>query len=82
METLKAETTAYHAKLESLPYFNELIAHRLPLECYVNQLRALSVIHSVLEEQIAASENKQIACVWEEDLRKLPQLMDDLHFFL
>ncbi len=81
IETLKAETAAYHAKLESLPYFSELIAHRLPLECYVNQLRALSIIHSVLEDQIAASVNEQIVGVWEDGLRKLPLLMHDLHFF-
>jgi len=81
MGLLKAETAVYHMKLESLPYFDELIAHRLPLECYVNQLRALSVIHSVLEEQIAASANEQIARVWEDGLRKLPLLMDDLLFF-
>ncbi|MBV5326806.1 MAG: biliverdin-producing heme oxygenase [Chlorobium sp.] len=68
-------------KLNSLPYFDELIAHRLPLECYVNQLRALSVIHSVLEEQIAASANEQIARVWKDGLRKLPLIMEDLHFF-
>ena len=46
MALLKAETAAYHLKLESLPYFGKLMAHQLPLECYVNQLRALSVIHS------------------------------------
>jgi len=82
MALLKAETAAYHAKLESLPYFGELIAHRLPLECYVNQLRALSVIHSVLEKQLAAaSANEQIVRVWEDGLRKLPLLMEDLDFF-
>jgi len=81
MALLKAETAAYHTKLESLPYFGELIAHRLPLECYVNQLRALSVIHSVLEEQLVASENELIARVWEDGLRKLPLLMEDLDFF-
>lgn len=81
MATLKTETAAYHQKLESLPYFSELIAHRLPLECYVNQLRALSVIHSVLEGEIAASANDRITHVWEDGLRKLPLLMDDLHFF-
>ena len=36
---------------------------------------------SVLEEQIAASVNEQIARVWENGLRKLPLLMEDLHFF-
>lgn len=81
MAILRAETAASHSKLESLPYFAELIAHRLPLECYVNQLRALSIIHSVLEERIAASVNEQILGVWEDGLRKLSLLMDDLHFF-
>ena len=81
MTRLKAETAACHAKLESLSYFDQLIAHRLPLECYVSQLRALSIIHGVLEEQIAASANKQIVSVWEDGLRKLPMLIDDLHFF-
>lgn len=81
MAILRAETAASHSKLESLPYFDELIAHRLPLECYVNQLRALSIIHSILEDRIAASVNEQVVGVWEDGLRKLPLLMDDLHFF-
>lgn len=81
MAILKAETAVYHAKLESLPYFGELIAHRLPLECYVNQLRALSIIHSVLEDHIATSTNELIVAVWEDGLRKLSLLMEDLHFF-
>ena len=81
MALLRAETVAHHSRLEALPYFAELIAHRLPLECYVNQLRALSIIHSVLEEQIAASVNEQLVGVWQDGLRKLPLLMADLHFF-
>ncbi|WP_319547864.1 biliverdin-producing heme oxygenase [Desulfogranum marinum] len=81
MAILKAETADYHVKLESLPYFCELIAHRLPLECYVNQLRALSVVHSVLEDQLATSTNQQILSVWNDDLRKLPLLLEDLLFF-
>jgi len=81
MALLKAKTAVYHTELESLPYFGELIAHRLPLGCYIHQLRALSIIHSVLEEQIAGSTNEQIAIIWDDGLRKLPLLMQDLHFF-
>jgi heme oxygenase len=81
MSTLKVETVACHAKLEALTYFGELIAHRLPLECYVNQLKALSIIHSVLEELVASSTTEQVARVWEDDFRKLPLLMDDIRFF-
>jgi heme oxygenase len=81
MKRLKEETKDYHAKLESLPYFNALIAHTLPLECYVSQLRALSIIHGVLENEIAKGENSTLAAVWDDDLRKLPLLEKDLSFF-
>jgi heme oxygenase len=81
MNKLKGDTKDYHTKLESLPYFNELIAHKLPLECYVNQLRALSIIHGVLENEISASEDSTLTGVWNDDLRKLPLLEKDLSFF-
>ena len=45
MTKLRRDTCAYHKKLESLPYFSKLIEHRLPLECYVSQLRTLAVIY-------------------------------------
>ncbi|WP_319575812.1 biliverdin-producing heme oxygenase [uncultured Desulfobacter sp.] len=81
MVRLKTETSAYHAKFESLPYFESLIAHQLPLACYVNQLRGLSIIHSVLETEIANTDSEIVAAVWEDGLRKLPLLKEDLDFF-
>ena len=81
MARLKAETKDYHSKLESLPYFKALIAHQLPLECYVNQLRALAVIHGVLENEIAASGDRRVSAIWDNELRKLPLLEEDIAFF-
>jgi len=81
MLRLKNETKAYHAKLESLPYFRTLIDHMLPLECYVNQLRALAIIHGVMESEIANSEDKMVMSVWDDGLRKLPLIECDLKFF-
>jgi heme oxygenase len=81
MARLKTETSAYHAKLEALPYFESLIAHQLPLACYVNQLRGLSIIHSVLETEIANTDSEIVAAVWEDRLQKLPLLKEDLDFF-
>ena len=81
MERLKLETKEYHSKLESLPYFNALIEHKLPLECYVNQLRALSVIHGVLEKEMASTEDTQVCAIWNDELRKLSLLEEDLAFF-
>ncbi|HIJ40445.1 MAG TPA: biliverdin-producing heme oxygenase [Deltaproteobacteria bacterium] len=81
MTRLKEETKAYHSKLEALPYFKALIEHILPLECYVNQLRALAVIHGVLENEMATSQDERVVDIWENGLRKLPLLEDDLAFF-
>ena len=81
MNRLKKETKDYHTKLESLPYFTALIEHQLPLECYVNQLRALSVIHSVMENEISTSSDKRVSSVWDDELRKLPRLEKDIAFF-
>ena len=81
MLRLKNETKAYHTILESLPYFRALIDHKLPLECYVNQLRSLAIIHGVMESEIANSENKMVMSVWDDGLRKLPLIECDLKFF-
>lgn len=81
MDRLKKETQANHSKLESLPYFGALMAHRLPLECYVNQLRALAIIHGVLENEIANAEDQHLMAVWDDEFRKLPLLEQDSAFF-
>lgn len=81
MTRLKEETKSYHARMEAMPYFQTLIEHRLPLESYVNQLKALSIIHGVLESEVASSQDPRVAGVWDDDLRKLPWLEEDLSFF-
>ena len=81
MAKLKDKTKDYHVKLDPLPYFRILIDHKLPLECYVGQLRALAIVHAVMESEIATSEDKRIAAVWDERLKKLPLLEKDLEFF-
>ncbi|MDZ7831425.1 MAG: biliverdin-producing heme oxygenase [Desulfobacterales bacterium] len=81
MKKLKTETTPDHKRLESYPYFKALAEHKLPLECYVNQLKGLAVIHGVLERALAEADCEQVAAVWNESLRKLPLLAEDLEFF-
>ncbi len=81
MARLKESTKGRHARLESLPYFAALMAHQLPLECYVAQLRALAIIHGVMESEVASIDDTPAAKVWDERLRKLPLLESDLRFF-
>ncbi len=74
MNRLKTETAADHKRLESYPYFAALAEHKLPLECYVNQLKALAIIHGVLESALAEAVCESVASVWNDSLRKLPLL--------
>lgn len=81
MSRLKKETREYHSTLESFPFFKALIEHRLPLACYVGQLKALAVIHGLLENEMAASDDKHVLSIWDERMRKVPLLQEDLQFF-
>ena len=81
MTRLKNKTKANHSRLEKLQYFKELISHKLPVECYVRQLRALAIIHGIMEYEIATCDDELLSAIWEDDLRKLPLLLEDiLHF--
>ena len=82
MAKLKEGTREYHAKLESLPFFKALIDHKLPIEGYVDQLQALAIIHGVFENEIAISKDKSVLSIWNDDLKKLPLLQEDLKFFI
>jgi heme oxygenase len=81
MEELKATTFAAHARLHTAPFFAALAACQLPLESYVGQLRALALIHGVLENSLANCSDERVALVWSDDLRKVPLLQQDLRYF-
>ena len=81
MEELKAATSLAHAQLQTTPFFVALPACQLPLESYVGQLRALAVIHAVLEPALAASSHPALVAVWRADMRKTPWLEQDLRYF-
>ena len=81
MEELKAATQPAHRQLETAPFFSALAAGQLPLESYVGQLRALAVIHGVLEQALASCADPRIGSVWNREMRKLPLLQNDLRFF-
>ncbi|CAK0774838.1 heme oxygenase (biliverdin-IX-beta and delta-forming) [Gammaproteobacteria bacterium] len=80
MEELKAETFTSHARIQTAPFFQALAACQLPLESYVGQLRALSILHGVLEQALASSSEPRVASVWHPDLSKLPLLQQDLAY--
>lgn len=48
MEEISRDFLA-HARLQTAPFFEALVACQLPHESYVGQLHALSAIHGVIE---------------------------------
>lgn len=80
MAKLKQVAWRRHAALGTLPFFKALMAQQLPLDCYVRQLRVLSIIYGALEHGLASSEDEPVRQVWREDMRKLPLLQEDLAF--
>ncbi|MBD3223816.1 MAG: hypothetical protein GF313_03755 [Caldithrix sp.] len=81
MRKLRDEAMPMHRALSDLPYIKALMSHQLTLPSYVNALRALAVIHSVLEEEIEEADSGAVRAVWSDDLRKYPLLQSDLAFF-
>jgi len=81
MARLKAETHRVHSRMERHPFVEALVEHRLPLECYVRQLRALAIVHAGLERELAAAQEPCVAAIWDENLRKLDLLLADVAHF-
>jgi hypothetical protein len=49
---LKESISARHQRMETLPFFLELVDGQLPFAAYVLQLQAMAMIHSVTEEAV------------------------------
>ena len=81
MDELRAASFLTHARIQTAPFFPALAACQLPLESYVGQLRAMSVIHGVLERALESCRDERVAAVWIPDMRKLALLQQDLQFF-
>jgi len=59
-EQLKAATGGLHAEMEGLPFFRALADGSLPLDSYINQLRAFAVVFAALERSAAAAEDASV----------------------
>ncbi|MCY2988039.1 MAG: biliverdin-producing heme oxygenase [Planctomycetota bacterium] len=81
MEQLRDATRDLHAQLEALPFVAALFDGRLPLESYVGQLRALAILHGVLEHALTGQAHPTIKAVWEAGMTRLPLLEKDLAYF-
>lgn len=81
MQQLHSQTQDLHQRAHALPFFQELLQGRLSLISYVAQLRALAVIHGVLERQMLTCDHPAVQAVLPGYMPKLPLLQRDLAQF-
>ena len=80
MEQLRTKTQVLHAQIEALPFVEALTSGRLPLESYVGQLRAMAILHGVLEHALTHLTHAAIASVWQASMAKLSLIESDLAY--
>ncbi|MBF0239405.1 MAG: biliverdin-producing heme oxygenase [SAR324 cluster bacterium] len=78
MDQLKNETRSSHERIEQFPYFKALAEGNLELDSYIAHLRALAVIHGVLEDEVMKTNDPVLGSVWSEKLSKFQWLTQDL----
>jgi heme oxygenase len=81
MTRLREATREAHDQLQALPWFHALERGELPIESYVGQLRGMAVLHGVLEHETPTMHDERLNAVWREDMRRFPQVQQDLAFF-
>jgi heme oxygenase len=78
MQRLRDETQDAHAHTEKTSFFAALLRHELPLASYIGYLRALATVHEALETALSHTSHPGVRAVWDDSLRKLPWLQQDL----
>ncbi|HAO20565.1 MAG: hypothetical protein BWK80_49995 [Desulfobacteraceae bacterium IS3] len=81
MERLKVQTKKLHVMAHGLPFFKALFKRELKIDSYVGQLRALAIIHEVLEREMASSDHPAVKSLLNGCMPKLPLLTRDIGYF-
>ncbi len=80
-DRLRRAVFEVHRRIESLPFFASLSRRDLPLERYVDQLRAMAIVHAGLERTLGASDDPAVRTAWAAATPRLGLLLADLAFF-
>jgi heme oxygenase len=80
-DQLRASTRPAHDRLERLAFAAALADGSLPIESYVGYLRAMAIVHAVMEHELPVEADPRIDGVWIDAMRRLPALQLDLAHF-
>ena len=78
MDLLKEAIRDRHARMETLPFVIALTGGDLPMVSYVSQLRALAVIHGVLDHELHLSNLEGMKALYRTRPLRLAHLRSDL----
>ena len=78
---LKTATQSLHAEMESLPFFRALADGSLPMDSYLNQLRAFAVVFASLERSAAAAADASVRDLSAPLQGRYLLLLQDLEVF-
>lgn len=80
-DELRDSTRAAHGRLETLTFASALASGTITLASYVGYLRAMAVVHGVVEHELPIETDQRIDAVWNDEMRRLPALQRDLAYF-
>jgi heme oxygenase len=80
-QLLREAVLPTHRRIESLPFFAALTGRVLPVERYVDQLRAMAIVTTTLERAVAAAQDPAVRALRSVATGRAGLLLDDLAFF-
>jgi len=80
-ERLRQAVLPVHQRIEALPFFTSLSRRALPVERYVDQLRAMAIVYAAVERALETSEDRSARTAWSAATPRLGLLLADLAFF-
>ncbi len=80
-DRLREAVLPVHRRIEALPFFAALAGRTLPVERYVDQLRAMAIVETTLERAAAQAQDPAVRAVCPAATLRARLLLDDLGFF-
>ena len=80
-EQLRSATRNLHAEMEALPYFKALADGSLPIDSYINQLRAFAILFATLERSAAEAADGSVRNMVAPVEGRFSLLLKDLDVF-
>lgn len=80
-EQLRTATQNLHTEMEALPFFRALADGSLPLDSYINQLRAFAILFAALERSAATAEDSSLRILLTATDGRYTLLLHDLDVF-